>query len=169
MKRRVLFLLSVLSIDFGLLSCHVEVTNLLGNKKDGTYNNVDPALWPYFKRFEDEGAKRNMPMDLNDARITGVISDIPTSHVLGQCSYSTDNPKKLTIDQPFWSSASDLFKEFVVFHELGHCYLGRLHDESMDAGGVCVSIMRSGTGTCRDNYTAVTRKAYLDELFFNNQ
>ncbi len=57
------------------------------------------------------------------------------------------------------------FREFVVFHELGHCDLGRDHrDEAFD-NGVCVSIMRSGLGDCRDYYHPRTREGYLDELF----
>ena len=159
------FLICLMVIS--LTSCHLDLTNLFGNKKnDGTYPNVNAALWPYFKRFEDAGSDRSISIDLQDALITGVISDIPTNHVLGQCSYSSSDPKKLTIDQPFWNTASDLYKEFVIFHELGHCYLGRLHDESKDAQGFCNSIMRSGLDDCRDNYTSLTRKKYLDELFF---
>jgi hypothetical protein len=53
----------------------------------------------------------------------------------------------------------------VVFHELGHCYLGRGHSEETHPNGVCKSIMRSGNGGCFDNYNSTTREAYLDELF----
>jgi len=147
-------------------SCHLELDDLFGNNSiNNEFPNVDEALWPYFQRFEEEAAARNIEVDLRDAYITGLISDISTNHVLGQCSYSSSNPHLVTIDKPFWNQASDLSKEFVVFHELGHCYLGRLHDESKDARGVCLSIMRSGTGACRDNYNATTRSTLINELF----
>lgn len=152
----------------GLLatSCQLDLNDIFGNDTiNDEFPNVDQALWPYFQRFEEEAANRNIEADLNDAYITGLISDISTSHVLGQCSYSPSNPHQVTIDKPFWNQASDLAKEFVVFHELGHCYLGRLHDESKDARGVCLSMMRSGTGDCRDDYNATTRVALINELF----
>jgi len=126
---------------------------------------VESALKPYFIRFTNEAKTRGFAVDLSSHPLTGIISDIPTSQVIGQCSYSNENPYKVTIDKPFWDKASDLGKEFVVFHELGHCVLGRAHDESMDSRGFCLSIMRSGTGNCRDSYNSTTRKAFLDELF----
>lgn len=127
--------------------------------------HVDVALKPYFVRFDKEAKARGIVVDLSSHPLTGIISDIPTTRVIGQCSYSNDTPYKVTIDKPFWSKASDLGKEFVIFHELGHCVLGRPHDESVDNRGFCLSIMRSGTGTCRDNYSSITRKRLLDELF----
>lgn len=69
------------------------------------------------------------------------------------------------MDETFWNTTSDRGKEFVVFHELGHCFLLRNHLEDTFLGGTCTSIMRSGTGSCRDNYGRLTRETYLDELF----
>lgn len=150
-----------------LNSCVIDDLFSNTTEKEGelSFANVQTELWPYFKRFEEEAARRGYTIDLQDANITGVISDISTNHVIGQCTYNSREPEKVTIDKPFWDKASDLGKEFVVFHELGHCYLGRNHDESVDARGICLSIMRSGTGTCRDSYNTTTRKALIDELF----
>ena len=146
--------------------CQLDLDDIFGSKSvNEEFPNVDEALWPYFRRFEEEAATRNIEVDLNEAYITGLISDISTTNVLGQCSYSSNNPHQVTIDKPFWNKASDLAKEFVVFHELGHCYLARLHDESKDSRGVCLSIMRSGTGDCRDNYSTTTRAVLINELF----
>ena len=127
--------------------------------------DAESALKPSCVRFTNEAKARGIAVDLSDHPLTGIISDIPTSQVIGQCSYSNETPYKVTIDKPFWDKASDLGKEFVVFHELGHCVLGRAHDESTDSRGFCLSIMRSGTGTCRDSYNSTSRKALLDELF----
>ncbi|MDZ4708636.1 MAG: hypothetical protein SH818_09585 [Saprospiraceae bacterium] len=146
--------------------CQLDLDDIFGNNSiNEEFPNVDKALWPYFHRFEEEAATRSIDVDLNEAYITGLISDISTTHVLGQCSYSSNNPHQVTIDKPFWNTASDLAKEFVVFHELGHCYLARLHDESKDSKGVCLSMMRSGTGDCRDNYNTTTRAVLINELF----
>ena len=134
------------------------------------YPGVDERLWPYFERFEEEGQLRNTPIDLRAARVTGQIEEIAqdadnSGQVLGQCNYRRNSQHQVTIDENFWNRASDRGREFVVFHELGHCFLLRDHLETAFANGACTSIMRSGTGACRDNYTSFTRDTYLEELF----
>lgn len=145
-------------------SCQLD-QDIYGEKTiNMEFPGVDVGLWPYFQRFEEEALKRNIKVDLHEANITGYITDISNYKIRGQCSNS-DNSHQLTIDKPSWNNASESEKEFLVFHELGHCYLGRVHDESMDSKGICLSIMRSGTGECRDMYNTATRTALIDELF----
>ena len=130
-----------------------------------TYPGVNAELWPYFERFETEATLRGFSIDLREANITGDIDALSEDGVAGVCSYHFRLPNEVTIDRDFWRNARDLSKEFVVFHELGHCNLGRNHRESSYTNGACRSIMRSGTGDCLDNYTSRTRAAYLNELF----
>jgi len=129
------------------------------------YDNVDEVLWDYFDRFESEASARGITIDIRSENITGNISEISSEHVAGTCNYSYRNPNKITIDLEFWSRSGDRYKEFVVFHELGHCVLYREHKEDATSSNICESIMRSGTGNCIDNYTRNTRSTYLDELF----
>lgn len=130
-----------------------------------SYPNVNRELWIYFQRFEEEAARRGLEIDLVAEKITGVIENIPADRVLGSCNFRPNRPNHLIIDEEFWNAASDRFREFVVFHELGHCSLFRDHREDVLVNGACSSIMRSGTGNCRDNYTEFTRNFYLNELF----
>jgi len=131
----------------------------------GEFPGVDPDLWSYFSAFEAAAAARGLDIDLYVANITGEISEITEEHVAGQCTFSSAAPNNVTIDKTFWDRSSVLFREFVVFHELGHCFLGRGHEEGVNADGTCSSIMRSGVEDCRDNYRTTTRAEYLDELF----
>jgi len=134
------------------------------------FPQVEAALRPYFQRFEDEATLRGLDVDLTRTGITGKIIEIDENHVVGQCSYGRGfNPNRVTIDDRFWSRSSDLFKEFIVFHELGHCFLLRGHLERAFRNGACVSVMRSGTQNCLDNYNFRTREFYVDELFFPDQ
>ncbi|MEM8968008.1 MAG: hypothetical protein AAGE93_16435 [Bacteroidota bacterium] len=131
------------------------------------YPGVEEALWVYFDRFEEEAFSRGININLRTANITGRIDEIDENRVLGQCNFGFRrfDSNRITIDETFWDRSSDRGREFVVFHELGHCFLNRGHREATDRGGVCSSIMRSGTGSCRDNYNQFTRNGYLDELF----
>ena len=129
------------------------------------FPGVDSQLKQYFQRFETEAAIRGFSIDLTATGITGVIQEIDEEHVLGRCSFPRAQPNRVTVDQSFWDRGSDSFREFVVFHELGHCFLLRSHLEDRLSNGACASIMRSGNGTCLDNYSQRTRDFYLDELF----
>jgi len=125
---------------------------------------IDEALAPYFERFAAEGTSRGHEIDLAAKRIEGFLIDIEEANVAGQCSYSTSSTRKVNIDRTYWNSATDLEKEFLIFHELGHCYLERAHSDIQENRN-CTSIMHSGTSGCRFNYNAISRSTYLDELF----
>lgn len=134
-----------------------------------SFPEVDERLWPFFERFEIEGRERGFDVDLVASRISGVIEELEGEHIAGQCTtFGNFRPGRVTVDAEFWELSNDLFKEFIIFHELGHCYLDRDHREDAFSNGRCVSIMRSGTLDCRDNYNVATRAAYLDELFEPN-
>lgn len=125
---------------------------------------IDAELLPYFERFVAEGAERGITINLVEKRIEGFLIDIEETDVAGQCSYSATSTRKVNIDINYWNRATDLEKEFVVFHELGHCYLERTHSDTQE-NRICTSIMHSGTSGCRFRYNAISRSEYLDELF----
>lgn len=137
------------------------------SKEDSEEIFIDPALQPYFDRFAAEGAERGVTVDFIASRIEGYIESVDESNVLGQCERNSIDPDRLIMDKAFWQIASDMDKEFLVFHELGHCFLDRGHLDSHDGHGNCTSIMHSGTSGCNNLYSASTRETYLDELFQN--
>lgn len=168
MSRKIFALLPVLI--FVTVACNKEDNQLVIEAEPEVveevgFPNVEEPLWIYFARYEEEAQRRGVAIDLRNAQITGMIESIEDDGVAGQCSYSSAAPNHVTIDLEFWNRASDRAREFVVFHELGHCHLARGHREDAFVNGACQSIMRSGLGTCRDNYTTINRTSYLDELF----
>lgn len=160
---------NLLSILYPLLFIICSVF-ILGCEKDSNENLVveelfiDEALQPYFDRFIAEGTNRGYEIDLTTKKIEGFLLDIQEDDVAGQCSYSPTSTRKVNIDINYWENATDLEREFVVFHELGHCYLEREHSD-VRINRNCTSIMHSGTSGCRFNYTTFNRSDYLDELF----
>ena len=154
---------------FSLLCFSINVL-ITGCTKESSENLIaetlfiDEALAPYFERFVAEGALRGINIDLAEKRIEGFLIDIEATDVAGQCSYSATSTRTVNIDIAYWNNATDLEKEFVVFHELGHCYLERSHLDATENRN-CTSIMHSGTSGCRFRYTAFSRTTYLDELF----
>ena len=129
-----------------------------------TYPAADERLWEHFAEFEQVAADRGIILDLRQMDISGVLSDIDEHNVVGTCQYGT-HIQHVTVDLSFWNRASQLGRELVVFHELGHCVFFLDHTESADANGLCLSIMNSGTSDCRLLYNATNRDFYLDEMF----
>ncbi len=144
-----------------LFSCQKELNIEVAK----TYQNVDPAIWAYFEKFEKEAAKRGLDIDLAAAGITGSIEKIHTHGTVGLCNHRLNEPNRVIIDTDFWNKASESSKEMIIFHELGHCYLARGHKDDANSDGTCASIMRSGKGGCIDFYNSSNRPAYLDELY----
>jgi hypothetical protein len=84
----------------------------------------------------------------------------------GVCLVYPDQTKEIIIREDWWASAHPIQKEVLVFHELGHCRLGRTHDEDVlevNNSSVKVSIMNSiipDVQTYNQN-----KDGYISELF----
>lgn len=133
--------------------------------KDAVDASVDAALLPYFQNFQAEAEERGVEFDIENARISGVITNIAGNNVIAQCTHNVNEPSKVTVDIDYWNQATEQEKEFYIFHELGHCFLKRGHDDSKDHSGNCLSIMHSSADACKFVYNGSSRDSYLDELF----
>lgn len=146
---------------------------LIGCKKEETANlqeaplEIDEALLPFFESFKEEAALRGVEVDYRAQKIQGLIQDIDGNNILGQCRVGTNGINRVIIDAGYWKRSDEMEKEFVIFHELGHCVLKRDHLDEANGSGICLSMMHSGSGECRFNYTPQNRSIYLDELFGN--
>ena len=127
---------------------------------------TDEELLPFFDMFAEEGAERGFLVDYEAARIEGEIQNISTANVLGQCFRNEDKPRKVIVDRDYWEEANEMEKQFLIFHELGHCFLDRNHlDQTFQGTNICISIMHSTPQACDFELTEENREEYLDELF----
>lgn len=153
-------------IRTGLFLCLLIVLgSSCANKVDGV--RMDEELVPYFEIFEEEAALRGIVFDNEVEQIEGYLQNIADNGVIGACRRNDGDRvnRSVFFDKPYWETATQLEKEYVVFHELGHCFLKLDHDDSENEKGECISIMASGVGGCRDNFNELTRDDLLDELF----
>jgi len=88
-----------------------------GKKIDGV---IDPAFDQYVQDFE---MKVGVP-------VSGVsVTFKPTEYpVLGVCIYGGEIAK-VEIDPTQWERMDSHGREQLIYHELGHCVLGRGHDD----------------------------------------
>lgn len=134
---------------------------------------IDPELRPYVEQFIFESNERDYltadgtPLDIDNLGITVNFVNISDPAVIGRCQRNEDGvSQSIAIDPVFWKISTELVKEYIMFHELGHCVLSRDHTTAADPNNTCLSIMEPGTGElCTSNYTTSTRSGLLDELF----
>jgi len=141
-------------IAFVLVACTSDATL--------TEPVTDARLKSFFDAFVQEGQRRGRVVRMNDLSGNIVPLDGGTH---GRCNQFTSGTKQVLVDSAWWNRATDLEKEYVIFHELGHCALDRRHLDTRNADGTCASMMQSGNGVCRMLYAARNRRIYLDELF----
>jgi hypothetical protein len=142
-------------------------------------------LRPYVDRFMWEAQKRGIFPDTSKLSIEferNLKLEDDDRKVLGLCTRSSNlNQVKLDTLTTLWLLSGYLGREEIVFHELGHCLLGRRHRDDKFISGDYASIMRS-VGLLQysnlDNYNTLfglpmlekahRREYFLDELFNEN-
>jgi hypothetical protein len=107
----------------------------------------DAAFEPYVVGFIAWGASAETPVrwPKNLSIAFGPLSQwSPT--VIGLCEFigNEDNPRishNVTIKKFWWDRASEISRQNLISHELGHCVLGRYHDLELEPDLTPVSIM----------------------------
>lgn len=156
--------------------------------------DIHPEFKSVFDTFKGEAKKRKIELD--KVRLKELVIkfgfDLNDYNTLGECN---PNTFQVEISESYWVSASLPERETLLFHELGHCLLGRSHDDGLmpiSGGHVYKSIMNSAGnalmyrfptqadcefsfGDCynkllfspkaKNNFYNKFRKVYLDELF----
>lgn len=147
-----------------------------------TEYTIEPKLQKYvdsfFKEAESRGkviAKENLIVRINNGELF---------EICGTCSLNEKNPAVQRVVEiktgtySCWDGMFENDREALIFHELGHCLLGRIkHKNDLFGDGTPKSIMVSNNtdlyGPCvyaiDDNIAACNktnrRKYYIDELF----
>jgi hypothetical protein len=132
----------------------------------GQVKNTNVPIYsePQFKliisKFTEAAALRNVSVNLTDQKIT--FEDL--KHELAHCYYGIQYMKFIRVDRRAWARMTQEEREATLFHELGHCVLGRIeHADKMYPDGCPVSLMHT-SHTLKNCYFK-NRSAYLDELF----
>lgn len=135
---------------------------LIGCKKDDVPvpAEIQDDFKIYVDRFISEGSKRGVKVDLSGYKVS--YGDTLKYY----CGYAFYDKKQVIIRYDCWQGLTDLDKEILMFHELGHAYLGRNHNNNLLENGDYKTMMFNGNqfGLYAE-YSIEKRKYYLDELF----
>jgi len=132
--------------------------------------DVDPEFEPYVQEFIREGAKRGHNIDFSDTGLKVEFSTTDISPAAGLCYLRQHH---VVIDKVNWFRFSERFRSFLLFHELGHCELDRLHRNEQFQDGSWRSIMRGDPFIGFENrmpvpYFGFRIDHYINELFNPN-
>jgi hypothetical protein len=128
-----------------------------------TVLSIPTEFQSYVSDFQQLAADNNTPVTINNLVIQfGTLSQ---SAEMGECDIAEGTPPTITIDQDYWNSSDENTRKTLIYHELGHCVLHRLHRTSITSGGYPISLMNAYTvsGVVYEAETAY----YNQELFTN--
>jgi len=158
--KKILFLLSLVII---LQDCSQD--DDIG--AEGVYN-VDPEFEQYVQEFIAEGAKRGQTINFDDTGLIVEFSEVQLEGANGLCYLGQHH---IQIDKSRWFSFSEDIRGFLLFHELGHCELDRLHKNDKFENDVWSSIMRGSPLEGLEVWIPVPyfgfRKEYMNDELFN--
>lgn len=153
-----------------------------------------PEFAPYLMRFSNEAKKRGIMLDKYRVEALSISFSFNLSdyNALAECNMNTLH---IGVSESYWVSASDMEKEVLLFHELGHCLLGRDHDNGtmpISGGQIYKSVMNAAGNALmyrfpifsncgnnsqdcgkvlvfspksKNNFYSKFHKVYMDELF----
>ncbi len=129
-------------------------------RKD-SHQAIPGTFAPYVQSFLQEAKKRGLNLSAEMKGLRIVKKPIDPSYD-GLC-YEDIN--RIEIDAATWDHLDEANREFLLFHELGHCLLGRAHFDEPAQNGECRSFMRGKTACRLLLGSSLWRTYYLDELF----
>lgn len=91
--------------------------------------NINGEFSVYLDRFEYLAGQFNRPVDFSNL-VVAYDDSLNGTNTLGVCRSGGSSSPMITINTQFWKSASvsNSAREQLMFHELGHCILGRPHN-----------------------------------------
>ena len=141
-------------------------------KEENLGLTIDPELEYFWNKFIEEANARNFELVVDTTNFSMEFGET-TVPAAGQCSSIPGGD--VVIDYIIWTELDTTTREQLVFHELGHCLLGRHHPFDGINGELnnlrmfeCESLMTASLNgfDCGIDYHAVKwREFYIDELF----
>lgn len=117
---------------------------------------IEPEFQGLVTAFESEG-------NVAVGHLIVKFGDLPNKGERGICEKSPLSTPTITIDRATWAKQTQLQREKVLYHELGHCVLDRDHNETRDDYNQPISIMAQGE--IDSGHYIEAHQNYMDELF----
>ncbi|MBI1227055.1 MAG: hypothetical protein GC192_17620 [Bacteroidetes bacterium] len=158
MKQKLLLFLAILSVIAP--SCRDD--------DEAPRSTIDKEFQPYFDAFVEEMNARapDTSIDFSQFIVRFANPGELDTGIYGNCSKL--GGYEIKVSRPIWDGPDSIYREVLIFHELGHCALRRGHDEQMLRFYNCKSLMTAIVGGSQcgtDVSSPMWREYYLQELF----
>ena len=101
--------------------------------------SVAPAFSPYVSKFQALSVQEGSAQTISDLSVQ--FGPISTTNEIGVCETGTNLTPSITVLQSTWEQMTESEQEVLMFHELGHCILNRVHVTSLNGDNSPTSIM----------------------------
>lgn len=155
-----------LFISFSLASCG-EIIETDLNFKDSSYvssfTTSDPQFDKYKRSFEEDYYVETGQVISTEAIHINLKDKVDDKNSYVGICIIWPGGQDIIIKEAYWKTLSEFSRKAIVYHELGHCALGRTHDNSLDEDGRATSIMNQYLIAGSQFYTYYEQ--YIRELF----
>lgn len=163
MRRLLLIVIVLVTSSCGLI--------LDGDVKEGQtrqFSETNSVLLPYVVSFEEQAKVQLSDDKFKVGDVPVNFGDTTDTKYDGVCIKYPDGTREILLKKKWFDKASEVQKEILIFHELGHCRLNRKHNSEHTMAydnnlAIKVSIMNPVVPSTY--YYAEYKEAYLKELF----
>lgn len=147
-----------------LISTSLLMMSACGQKKAEVVERYDvlSEFQEYIDEYERVASEEGRPTTITN--LVATYGATPSLNHTAICEVTEGQPPKIIVNQTVWNTLSVHGRKVVLFHELGHCNLRRVHKNSLISGtSVPESLMymyRVGDNTYLSN-----QEHYHQELF----
>jgi hypothetical protein len=106
--------------------------------------SIDPSLQPYVDNFAAKAQANGLSVTSSAIQVSMKFGSTQEfgADIAGDCSSGNGfSGPSVVVDPTYWNASYEWYKQALVDHELGHCFLGRSHNENQDAAGCPTSLM----------------------------
>lgn len=100
------------------------IFNLRNSRLTPEYKDIDFEIAPYVNEYMD--LAKTMGIEFKN-KVTIGFKDINKGAIIGECHFGLAL-REIDIDKTWWKYATPTSRFTLIFHELAHCYCGRIHD-----------------------------------------
>jgi len=134
------------------------------------FYKVRDEFKPYIERFKTEAK----PYEIKIEDLYIKFHDFKGAPAIGDCRHAVWNwhfVPLIRIDRDWWGRSSELAKELLIFHELGHCILSKKHNNNRVKDEIYPEFERPESimneYVIAEEWYQAYKEKYIKELFEN--
>lgn len=160
----------LITLLISLTACGLKISHDQVYKEDSRqFHSINPAFDTYIESFEEEARI----MYLNDNFVIGDIpinfGDTENVQFQGVCFLYPNGDREVIVRKEWWDAVTEIKKETLIFHELGHCKLDRDHrNDSITHQSVIYQLSVMHENILNADQFSDYRPEYITELFGQN-